>query len=76
MVGPSGSGKSTVIQMLERFYDPESGSVLLDDTNIKDLNLTSLRSSMGFVSQEPILFNTTIRENMLFAKPDATEEEI
>jgi ABC-type multidrug transport system fused ATPase/permease subunit len=62
--------------MLERFYDPESGSVLLDDTNIKDLNLTSLRSSMGFVSQEPILFNTTIRENMLFAKPDATEEEI
>jgi ABC-type multidrug transport system fused ATPase/permease subunit len=50
LVGPSGSGKSTVIQMLERFYDPENGDVLLDDMNIKDLNLTSYRSSIGYVS--------------------------
>lgn len=76
LVGPSGSGKSTIIQLLERFYDPKSGTVTLDGINIKDINLTSLRNQIGFVSQEPILFNTTIRENLLFAKPDATEQEI
>ena len=62
--------------MLERFYDPEDGEILFDGANIKKLNLTSFRQMIGYVSQEPILFNTSIRENMRFAKPDATEEEI
>ena len=62
--------------MLERFYDPESGNVTLDDKNIKSLNLSSMRHIIGYVSQEPILFNTSIRENMLFANPKATHEEI
>jgi ATP-binding cassette subfamily B (MDR/TAP) protein 1 len=62
--------------MLERFYDPESGEVSLDGKNVKSLNLSSMRHIIGYVSQEPILFNTSIRENMLFAKPDATDDEI
>jgi|TARA_B110000285_G_C14827701_1_gene469448 ATP-binding cassette, subfamily B (MDR/TAP), member 1 len=62
--------------MIERFYDPTSGQVLLDGENVRSLNLTSMRQMIGYVSQEPILFNTTIRENMMFAKPDATEAEI
>ena len=62
--------------MLERFYDPQEGSIELDGRNIKSLNLTSMRSQIGYVSQEPILFNTSIRENLKFAKPDATEEDM
>jgi len=62
--------------MIERFYDPTSGQVLFDGQNVRSLNLTSMRQMIGYVSQEPILFNTTIRENMMFAKPDATEAEI
>ena len=76
LVGPSGSGKSTIIQMIERFYNPDSGEILLDGVPIKNINLTSLRQIMGYVGQEPALFNTTIRENMKFAKPDASEEDI
>ena len=76
LVGPSGSGKSTVIQLLERFYDPLSGTVEIDGEDIRNCNLRSMRHLIGYVSQEPALFNTTIRENMKFAKPDATEEEI
>ena len=62
--------------MLERFYDPQEGTIELDGQDIKTLNLTEMRKQIGYVSQEPILFNTTIRENLLFAKPDATEEEM
>jgi len=76
LVGPSGSGKSTVIQLMERFYDPDSGSVLLDGKDFKNLNLRSMRQLIGYVGQEPVLFNTTIKENMLFAKPTATDDEI
>lgn len=76
LVGPSGSGKSTIIQMLERFYDPTHGQVLLDGKDLKSYNLRSLRQLIGYVPQEPILFNATIRENMLFGKPDASENEI
>ena len=75
LVGPSGCGKSTLIQLLERFYDPDSGSVTLDGADYKDLDITSIRQSIGFVSQEPVLFNTTILENLKFAQPEATEAE-
>lgn len=75
-VGESGSGKSTIIQMIERFYDPQSGNVYLDGVNLKEINLNSLRSSIGYVGQEPVLFATTIRENLLYGKRDATEEEM
>ncbi|CDH59293.1 abc transporter b family protein [Lichtheimia corymbifera JMRC:FSU:9682] len=64
-VGPSGSGKSTSIQLLQRFYDPLAGEILLDGNNIKDLNLSWLRKQIGVVSQEPVLFNMTIRQNLL-----------
>lgn len=76
LVGPSGSGKSTIIQLMERFYDPLEGQVLLDGMDIRKLNLRSMRRLIGYVGQEPVLFNTTIRENMKFAKPDATDKEI
>ncbi|EFJ06167.1 hypothetical protein SELMODRAFT_236608 [Selaginella moellendorffii] len=76
IIGSSGSGKSTVVSLIERFYDPLSGDVLLDGTNIKYLELQWLRKQIGLVSQEPILFATTIRENLLYSKEDATMEEL
>uniref|UniRef100_A0A0D9YRB9 MDR-like ABC transporter n=1 Tax=Oryza glumipatula TaxID=40148 RepID=A0A0D9YRB9_9ORYZ len=76
LVGESGSGKSTVISLVERFYDPQSGEVLLDGVNMKLLNLSRIRQKIGLVSQEPILFTTTIRENIEYGKKDASEEEI
>ncbi|KAL0357840.1 UNVERIFIED_CONTAM: putative multidrug resistance protein [Sesamum calycinum] len=76
LVGGSGSGKSTVISLLERFYDPMKGDILLDGHRIKRLKLKWLRSQMGLVNQEPILFATSIRENISFGKEYATTEEI
>lgn len=76
LVGPSGSGKSTIIQMIERFYNPESGEIFIDGKEVKSLDLRTLRRAIGYVGQEPVLFNTTIEENMKFAKPDATRKEI
>ncbi|XP_047082242.1 ABC transporter B family member 11-like [Lolium rigidum] len=76
LVGESGSGKSTVISLVERFYDPQSGEVLLDGVNLKELNLSWIRQKIGLVSQEPILFTTTIRENIGYGKRGASEEEI
>ena len=80
IVGPSGSGKSTVSELLLRFYDPESGAITFGtkdkETHIKDLNLNHYRDQIGFVQQEPLLFSGTIRENVVFGKADATEEEI
>ena len=64
IVGASGSGKSTIIQLLERFYDPVEGQITIDGHDIKDLNVRHLRSSMALVSQEPVLFATTIFENI------------
>ncbi|TYH88608.1 hypothetical protein ES332_D01G199100v1 [Gossypium tomentosum] len=74
LVGGSGSGKSTAISLLERFYDPVNGDILLDGHNIKKLQLKWLRSQMGLVNQEPILFATSIKENILFGKEDASME--
>jgi len=76
LVGPSGSGKSTVIQLLERFYDPLRGTVMIDDIDIKDFDLKWFRRNVGLVSQEPTLFTGTISENILFGNPDATIEEV
>ncbi|KAJ0098862.1 hypothetical protein Patl1_22031 [Pistacia atlantica] len=76
LVGGSGSGKSTVISLLQRFYDPLGGEILLDGVAIDKLQLKWLRSLMGLVSQEPVLFATTIKENILFGKEDAAMEEI
>ncbi|KAH0763482.1 hypothetical protein KY290_019555 [Solanum tuberosum] len=76
LVGQSGSGKSTVISLLERFYDPEAGEILIDGVDIKKFQLKWLRQQMGLVSQEPVLFATTIRENIMYGKENASEEEI
>jgi len=78
LCGPSGSGKSTIINLIERFYDPLEGSVLLDGTDIKTLNVRWLRSQLGLVSQEPVLFQGTVAENIAYGKPsnDATQAEI
>lgn len=76
-MGESGSGKSTVIGLLERFYDPDSGRVFIDNVEIKQFKLSWLRQQMGLVGQEPILFNETIRANIAYGKQgDTTEEEI
>ncbi|KAL5215774.1 hypothetical protein ABZP36_007175 [Zizania latifolia] len=76
VVGGSGSGKSTVVALIERFYDPNQGQVLLDNVDIKSLQLKWLRDQIGLVNQEPALFATTILENILYGKPDATMAEV
>jgi len=75
-VGGTGCGKSTAIQLIERYYDANQGTVLIDGIPIKDYNLSSLRSKIGYVGQEPRLFAMTIKENLLIGKPTATDEEI
>ena len=75
-VGESGCGKSTIFQLIMRFYDPDEGVITLDGVDLKDLDLYWLRSQIGYVGQEPILFATTIKENLLFGKENATDEEI
>ncbi|KAF7126723.1 hypothetical protein RHSIM_Rhsim11G0017900 [Rhododendron simsii] len=76
LVGGSGSGKSTIVSLLERFYEPLSGQILLDGVDIKEFDIKWLRQQIGLVNQEPALFATTIRENILYGKDDATLEEI
>ncbi|XP_010554005.1 PREDICTED: ABC transporter B family member 19-like [Tarenaya hassleriana] len=76
VVGGSGSGKSTVVSLIERFYDPNDGQILLDGVDIKTLQLKFLRDQIGLVNQEPALFATTILENILYGKPDAKMAEV
>ncbi|CAF4700599.1 unnamed protein product, partial [Rotaria sp. Silwood1] len=76
LVGPSGCGKSTIIQLIERFYDPDNGRILLDGKDLKTLNVSWLRSHIGLVSQEPVLFTGSIEDNIRFGKSDATDEEV
>lgn len=76
LVGPSGAGKSTLFNLIPRFYDPTSGTVLVDDYNVRDVTQASLRQHIGIVPQETLLFGGTIRENILYGKLDASEEEI
>ncbi|MCD7448082.1 (ABC) transporter [Datura stramonium] len=76
LVGRSGSGKSTVISLIVRFYDPQAGEVLIDGINIKEFQLRWIRGKIGLVSQEPVLFGSTIKDNISYGKDDATLEEI
>lgn len=76
LVGASGCGKSTTIQLLQRFYDPDAGQVTLDGQDIRTLNVKWLRENIGIVSQEPVLFGTTIAENIRYGREDATDEDI
>ncbi|RTG84118.1 ATP-binding cassette, subfamily B (MDR/TAP), member 1, partial [Schistosoma bovis] len=76
LVGPSGSGKSTVVHMLQRFYDPTKGEVLIEDEDIKNLDLKAYRNQIGCVQQEPVLFEGTISDNIRLGKLDATQDEI
>ncbi|MDF3820929.1 ABC transporter transmembrane domain-containing protein [Leptospira sp. 96542] len=76
LVGPSGGGKSTIFELILRFYEPNSGIISFNETNSQDMDLKSLRSLMGFVPQQPILFSGTLRENIAYGKPNASLEEI
>ncbi|KAK3108334.1 hypothetical protein FSP39_005774 [Pinctada imbricata] len=76
LVGSSGCGKSTMVQLMMRFYDPEAGSVHLDGKNLKDLNVKWLRQHIGLVGQEPVLFGTTIAENIRYGRENVTQNEI
>jgi subfamily B ATP-binding cassette protein MsbA len=76
LVGPSGGGKSTLIDLIPRFYDPESGNIKIDGHNLKNVSTNTLRAQMGTVNQQSILFNDTIANNISFSSPDATREEI
>ena len=76
IVGPSGSGKSTLVNLIPRLYDVVSGEVLFDGINVKKLDLTFLRGNIGVVTQDTYLFNGTIRENLLYVKPEASEAEL
>lgn len=76
LVGQSGSGKSTVISLIERFYDPQAGEVLIDGFNLKEFQLKWIRMKIGLVSQEPVLFTSSIKDNIAYGKDGATMEEI
>ena len=76
LCGPSGSGKSTIVALLERFYDPQSGSISLDGVDIRTLNLKWLRTQIGLVAQEPVLFQGTVAENIRYGQADATQEQV
>lgn len=75
-VGPTGAGKSTLAKLISRFYDPNSGEILIDDINVRDVSLKSLHGQLGVVPQEPFLFHGTIADNIRFSRPGATDEEV
>jgi ATP-binding cassette subfamily B protein len=76
IVGPTGGGKSTIAKLVTRFYDPNDGSVTIDGYDLRNVTINSLRTQLGVVPQEPFLFAGTIRDNVAFSKPDATDEEV
>lgn len=76
LVGPTGAGKSSVVNLISRFYDPAAGSVRIDGVDVRDITLASLRRNVGVVMQESFLFSMTVRENIAYGRPDATEEEV
>ena len=76
IVGPSGSGKTTLLSLIARFYDPTRGRVMLDGEDLRNFRLHDMYASLAIVTQDPFLFSTTIRENILCGRPDATQEEV
>jgi len=76
LVGPTGAGKTTIVHLLARFYDPDSGRILIDGRDIRGVTRRSLRQAMGFVPQDVFLFEGTIRENIRYGRLDATDEEV
>jgi ATP-binding cassette, subfamily B, multidrug efflux pump len=76
LISPTGGGKSTITNLIPRFYDPTHGRVLIDDMDVRDVKLASLRRQIGIVLQEPLLFSATIAENIAYGRPDASQEEI
>ncbi|SFQ30782.1 ABC transporter ATP-binding protein [Caldicoprobacter faecalis] len=76
LVGPTGVGKTTIANLIPRFYDPDSGQILIDDIDIRKIKLSSLRKQISMVSQDVFLFNGTVKENILYGRPDATDEEV
>ena len=76
LVGPSGAGKTSIANLLCRFYDPQQGAVAVDGMDLRQVSLASLRSQVGVVLQDTFLFNATVRENLLYGKPDASEDEL
>ncbi len=76
LVGPSGAGKSTIVQLVPRFFDPTLGRITIDGIDLRDVNLRSLRSQIGMVAQETLLFSGTARENILYGRPDASDDEL
>jgi ABC-type multidrug transport system fused ATPase/permease subunit len=76
LVGPTGSGKTSLVALLARLYDPTSGTVAIDDVDLKDVDLPSLRGDIAFVADDSFLFSATVAENIAYARPDATDEEI
>ena len=76
IVGPSGAGKSTLFDLMQRFYDPDSGAITLDDVDLRDLPLAAARSAFGFVPQDPVLFSGTLRDNLVYGRDTASAEEI
>jgi ATP-binding cassette subfamily B protein len=76
LVGETGAGKSTVVKLVARFYDATVGTVLVDGTPVTDLDLTSYRQRLGYVPQEPFLFSGTVRDNIAYGRPDATDAQV
>ncbi|MBU6363602.1 MAG: ABC transporter ATP-binding protein/permease [Acidobacteria bacterium] len=76
IIGPTGSGKTTITQLIPRFYDPQQGRVLVDGTDVRELALDDIRGAIGMVTQDPFLFSDTVRANIAFGRPEATDEEI
>lgn len=76
LVGPSGAGKTTVFQLLQRFYDPAQGEIFLDDVNIKDADIHAVRARIALVPQDPVIFATSLRDNVRYARPDANDADV
>src|SRR5439155_2523403 len=76
LIGHTGSGKTTLAALVPRFYDVQSGRVLVDGHDVRGVTLTSLRREIGVIAQDPFLFSATVRENIAFGRPDASDEEV
>src|SRR5690606_29227935 len=76
LVGPSGAGKTTVFQLLQRFYDPTAGSVVLDGVDLKDADLQAVRARIALVPQDPVIFAASVRDNVRYARPEANDEQV